>query len=149
MEPTVVMSLIVAVIAAAVSVYGAVSSRRSAVQLASTAHTIARIDADSDELRTVYKAFCQTLGTPAEAENAGAVIAELEMLRACRAATPRLDTAAEKCGERIAIGKPVDAYWEVNELRDAYREAQGILGDLRVNRLADKSRSRAAATVAD
>ncbi|WP_142038096.1 hypothetical protein [Arthrobacter sp. SLBN-100] len=152
MEPALITSLAVAVVAAAVSVYSAVSARKSAMHLAATTHTIARIDADSEELRGVYKNFCAIMGMPKEEQTRGVVVAELEMLRACRAVTKRLDEAAANCGFRMQDTVPdwtifEVAHSEVNELRDAYRESQTLLAEKRAKHLAAKPRTLSSATV--
>lgn len=155
MELTVLVPLATSIIAAIVAIISAVSARQSAVKVATTNHTIARLDAESEELRTVYKGFCAAIAQPFTSESVSTLVGELEMLRACRAVTTRLDSAAEKVihiclhdWEQNSKTTTDDPY--VNELRAAYRNAQGLLGDLRAKHLADKTRALSpAASFAD
>ncbi len=134
------LPLILAIIAAAVSIVAAVFSRGSATEaresaemLNSRAHRIARLDAESDELREAFKEYASQLGKFSSAKDALSIMAALEVLAACQATTPELEAAAIRHSEAMAVSsvKGVADGVDPTPVRIAYRDAQKIVADKR------------------
>ncbi|WP_417373427.1 hypothetical protein [Glutamicibacter protophormiae] len=134
------IAVIVAVIAAAASFVAALlasrqalRARKSAEQLDSRAHRIARIDRQSEELREAYLRFATSLGSYAQDGHLGQVRAALEVLAACSGSTEALRGQVIGQAKLLSMSgsQGVRVGVEPSMIREAYMEAQELLADKR------------------
>src|SRR5699024_90308 len=90
-----VISLVVAVIAAVASVVGALSSHRSARELASLGHRIEALDAEAASFGSDYRDFLTALGNLTQEDDVGPFFIVAEMLRANRLSSDALGEAVD------------------------------------------------------
>ncbi|MGP9031498.1 hypothetical protein ACT17S_00285 [Glutamicibacter mysorens] len=135
-----IIAAMVSLIAALASYKQATNARKSAEKLDSRAHRIARIDTQVDELREAFKSYADALGQMRVPSDGGRVMGALEVLSACAGATPKLQQAALDRSHMIAVSVSRNTPTGVDPkpVRDAYREAQEILANMREKEATDK-----------
>lgn len=139
--------VVVAIIAAVASVIASVKARAqakaaqsSAEMLDSRSHRIARIDREVEELREAYKAYALSMGEMRSPKDGGRVMAALEVLAACQAATPSLSEAAMEQGKQIAYSVAMLQVGNISmdKVREAYMEIQLSLAQKRLAEATDR-----------
>lgn len=135
-----VIGALVSVGAAAVAGYGAAAARKSAETLSSRAHRIARLDAEAEELREAFKAYALEMGKLTKPTGGLPVMAALEVLAACQAVTPELESAAMANIDGITRASMTGNAEGVDPtpVRLAYKAAQKLIADKREAETTDK-----------
>ena len=128
--------LVVGIIAAVASIFGAVVSaasargaRRSADAINSKNHQLAAIDRDAAELRETFSTFVKSLIDPGlqEPYRSGAALANGELLIASRAANSAMESYTNALTTAM-VRKDVSTVGEdISSLTAAYAECQEIL----------------------
>lgn len=130
---------IVSIVAAVLSSRGASKARKSAETLNSRAHRIARLDAESEELREAYKAYVLEFGRFETTQLAAPTMATLEALMACQRATPELEKVSLKNSSAVALAAAQGIFRGIDptRVRVEYRAAQKIIADKRETEATD------------
>lgn len=136
MDVTVIVALVGSGIAAIASIAAALVSTASAKQARVSAERvnsvnlrITALDRDSEELRTAYKQFLDATHKVRGRDDVLSLLAEVEILSACRASSVELSHAADAVATLLSKGWNADAPFDglgqkIFVLRGAYQDCQ-------------------------